>query len=121
MDFCNYRAFNEALLARQGLRILMNKDAHWARFFEGIYFPKSSFLQVSRGSRASWAWLILLHGRNVLFKGLRWQVQDGKNIDFWNDAWIPTLPNFKIPMAKSVNSEINLVADIIDCSGQWDI
>lgn len=91
-------------------------------FSKEFIFPSHlNFLQVSRGSRASWAWLILLHGRNVLFKGLRWQVQDGKNIDFWNDAWIPTLPNFKIPMAKSVNSEINLVADIIDCSGQWDI
>ncbi|KAG5523350.1 hypothetical protein RHGRI_035240 [Rhododendron griersonianum] len=121
MGFRNYRAFNEALLARQGWRLLMNKDAYWARFFKGIYFPKSSFLQASRGSRASWAWLSLLHGRNLLFKGLRWQVQDGKNIDFWNDAWIPSLPNFKISMAKSVNSEINLVADVIDRSGQWDI
>ncbi|KAH7857295.1 hypothetical protein Vadar_010977 [Vaccinium darrowii] len=64
---------NEAMLARQGWRLLMNKEAYWARFFKGIYFPNTSFLNASRGGRASWAWLSLLHGRNLLFKGLQWQ------------------------------------------------
>lgn len=64
----------------------------------------------------------LLHGRNLLLKGLRWQVQNGKSIDFWNDAGIPSLPNFKIPMVKPSNNTICMVADIIDPhTGQWDI
>ncbi|KAG5522106.1 hypothetical protein RHGRI_034338 [Rhododendron griersonianum] len=122
MGFRNYRAFNEAMLARNGWRMLMNPNAYWARFFKGIYFPNSSFLQASRGNRASWAWLSLLHGRNLLLKGLRWQVQDGKSIDFWADAWIPSLPNFKVPIPRPANSAINKVVDIIDDnSGQWDI
>ncbi|KAG5522104.1 hypothetical protein RHGRI_034338 [Rhododendron griersonianum] len=102
MGFRNYRAFNEAMLARNGWRMLMNPNAYWARFFKGIYFPNSSFLQASRG--------------------LRWQVQDGKSIDFWADAWIPSLPNFKVPIPRPANSAINKVVDIIDDnSGQWDI
>ncbi|KAI8558828.1 hypothetical protein RHMOL_Rhmol04G0126800 [Rhododendron molle] len=56
----------------------MNPGAYWARFFKGIYFPNSSFLQAARGSPASWAWLSLLHGRSLLDNDLRWQVQDGK-------------------------------------------
>ncbi|KAI8546705.1 hypothetical protein RHMOL_Rhmol07G0140800 [Rhododendron molle] len=53
---------------------------------------------------------------------MRWQVQDGKSIDFWNDAWIPSLPNFKVPIPRPANSAINKVVDIIDAnSGQWDI
>lgn len=44
------------------------------------------------------------------------------SIDFWNDAWIPSLPNFKVPVSKPPNSVIGKVADIIDPqSGQWDI
>lgn len=43
-----------------------------------------------------------------------------QSIYFWKDARIPSLPSFKIPIAKPVNSEINMVADIIDGrTGQW--
>lgn len=56
MGFRNHRAFNEAMLARQGWRLLMNKNAYWAKFIKGIYFPKTSFLKASKGNRASWAW-----------------------------------------------------------------
>lgn len=94
MGFCNYRAFNEAMLARQGWSLFMNPQAIWGRFLKGIYFPNSSFLQASRGSHASWAWMSLLHGRNLLVKGPRWQIQNGKTTDLWGDPRVPSLPNF---------------------------
>lgn len=53
MGFRNYRTFNEAMLARQGWRLLMNPQTYWAKFMEGIYFPHTSFLQASRGGRPS--------------------------------------------------------------------
>lgn len=122
MGFRNHRAFNEAMLARQSWRLLMNKDAYWARFLKGIYFPYTSFLKASRGGKASWAWLSLLHGRSLLLKGLRWQVQDGASIDFWGEAWIPSIPNFKIPVEKPSNSNISTVADVINNQlGKWDV
>ncbi|XP_058202998.1 uncharacterized protein LOC131317467 [Rhododendron vialii] len=40
----------------------------------GLYFPNCSFLEAKRGSRASWAWLSLLQRRDLLSKGLRWQI-----------------------------------------------
>ncbi|KAG5553928.1 hypothetical protein RHGRI_011706 [Rhododendron griersonianum] len=48
---------NEALLARQGWRLLMNPQSYWAKIMKGLYFPNSSFLEAK--------------------KGLRWQVQSG--------------------------------------------
>lgn len=119
LGFRNHRAFNEAMLARQSWRLLMNRDAYWARFIKGIYFPNTSFLKAARGGKASWAWMSLLHGRNLLLKGLRWQVNDGKSIDFWGDAWVPSLPNFKIPSEKPPNTDICLVVDVINSS--WDV
>ncbi|KAG5553929.1 hypothetical protein RHGRI_011706 [Rhododendron griersonianum] len=68
---------NEALLARQGWRLLMNPQSYWAKIMKGLYFPNSSFLEAKKGHRASWAWMSLLHGRELLAKGLRWQVQSG--------------------------------------------
>lgn len=47
----------------------------WARFIKGICFPNTSFLNASRGNKASWAWSSLIQGRDLLEKGLRWQVQ----------------------------------------------
>ncbi|KAI8525452.1 hypothetical protein RHMOL_Rhmol13G0231200 [Rhododendron molle] len=121
MGFRNYRCFNEAMLARQGWRLLMNPHSYWGRILKGIYFPNSTFLQASRGSHASWAWASLLHGRNLLTKGLRWQIQNGKNTDFWNDPWIPTLPNFRIPIHRPQGSQVRMVADVIDSrNGTWN-
>lgn len=91
IGFRDFRALNEALLAKQGWRLLMNPQSYWAKMVKGLYFPNSSFLNAKRGSRASWAWLSILHGRDLLVKGLRWQVQDGKKIDLWEDRWIPDL------------------------------
>ncbi|KAF7151487.1 hypothetical protein RHSIM_Rhsim02G0110700 [Rhododendron simsii] len=121
MGFRNYRAFNEAMLARQGWRLVMNPQSYWARVLKGIYFPNTSFMHAARGSRASWAWLSLLHGREILKKGMRWQIQNGKNTDFWGDAWIPSLPGFKISSTKPPSSTIEKVSDAIDPRrGTWD-
>lgn len=121
MGFRNYRVFNEALLAKQGWRLLMNPQAYWAKILKGIYFPNSNFLQATRGSHASWAWLSLLHGRDLLSKGLRWQVQDGSSIDFWRDSWVPSLEGFKIQSTKPLNSNIRMVEDVIDArNGKWN-
>ncbi|KAF7113383.1 hypothetical protein RHSIM_RhsimUnG0131700 [Rhododendron simsii] len=121
MGFRNYRAFNEAMLARQGWKLVMNLHSYWARVLKGIYFPNTSFLHAARGSRASWAWLSLLHGRKLLKKCLRWQLQNGRNTDFWEDAWIPSLPGFKISSTEAPSSTIEKVADAIDPRrGTWD-
>ncbi|KAG5521884.1 hypothetical protein RHGRI_034195 [Rhododendron griersonianum] len=42
-------------------------------------------------------------------------------MDFWGDAWIPSLPGFKIFSTKSPSSTIEKVSDAIDTRrGTWD-
>ncbi|KAL7176319.1 hypothetical protein ACSBR2_029794 [Camellia fascicularis] len=68
---------------------------------KGIYYPHSDFCHATRGLRPSWAWTSLLQGREVLHGGLRWQVLNGRSINFWEDRWIPSNLRFKVLMAKN--------------------
>lgn len=98
----------------------MNPSSFWGSILKGIYFPNTSFLQASRGNHASAMWTSLLHGRDLLLKGIRKQVQDGVNTNFWEDPQIPTLPNFKLSSTKPTCCAINSVADVILPGGRWD-
>lgn len=53
MGFRNFRAMNEAHLARQGWRMLRNPNSYWAKILKGLYFPNCSFLEAARGHKAS--------------------------------------------------------------------
>lgn len=68
----------------------------------------------NKDRRAFWAWAGILQGWELLKKGVRWQVNDGSSIRFWEDKWVPSLPNFKVTSMQPANCEINRVEDAID-------
>lgn len=43
---------------------------------------------------ASWAWRSIIAGREVLRRGRRWRVGEGKMINIWSDLWIPRSYSF---------------------------
>ncbi|CAL5402705.1 unnamed protein product [Camellia sinensis] len=112
--FRDFKAFNQALLAKQGWRLLKNPNSFWARVYKGLYFPNSNFLQASRGKRTSWAWSSLLKGRALLQTGLRWQIQNGNLAHFWEDKWVPCTKDFKMASHKPPYCNVQTVAEVID-------
>ncbi|CAK9177361.1 unnamed protein product [Ilex paraguariensis] len=79
-------------------------------------------MEARRGVRPSWIWSNLLVGRELLSKGLRWQVRSGDQINFWKNRWIPTLPSFSITPLKPFNCNIEYVEDVINQSSKaWDM
>ena len=65
-------------------------------------------------AKGSYAWRSILKGREVLKKGARWRVGNGKDISIWSDAWLPFIstPRVSNPMGiefpeMRVNSLIN--------------
>lgn len=43
-------------------------------------------------------------------------------MDFWNDAWVHSLPTFKLLSNKPANGSFQTVADAISAStGKWDL
>ena len=55
MGFRDLKAFNLALLTKQGWRILKNQNSRVHRVFKAKYFAKCSFLEAKMGRRPSYA------------------------------------------------------------------
>ncbi|KAK0595746.1 hypothetical protein LWI29_009655 [Acer saccharum] len=112
LGFKDLSLFNQALIAKQAWRILVNPSSLAARILKAKYFQTEDFLQVSIKSGCSHLWRSLIWGRSLLLKGLRWKVGDGRSINAFKDPWLPRPSTFK-PITPDPN--INLqVADLID-------
>ena len=101
MGFRDLKAFNLALLAKQGWRIQQNPGSLLHRVLKAKYFVKSSFLEAQVGKRPSYIWRSLMAAIPVLRNGIRWCVGDGKSIKIWNDAWLPSTGTGRIISPKS--------------------
>lgn len=80
---------------------------------KGIYYPNLDFCHAARGLRPLWAWASLLQGREVFNGGLRWQVLNGRSINFWEDRWIPSNLGFKFQTARNIGVEVQKVSEVI--------
>ena len=94
MGFQNLHAFNLALLAKQGWRILSNPLV--ARVYKARYFPYDDVLNSKKGSSPSYAWRSIHNNLDVIRKGTQWRVGNGKRIHIWKDRWLPTLSTHKV-------------------------
>lgn len=99
----NFQAFNLALLAKQCWRLLNSPNSLCAEVLKHRYFPNSNLLEATKGSRPSRIWSSLLRGLQILKSGVRLQVNNGKSIDVWRDAWVPDLPNFRLLCTSEFN------------------
>ena len=95
MGFRDMRAFNQALLAKQPWRLLDSLDSLCARLLRAKYYPRSNLLDTVFSSSSSAVWKGIVHGLELLKKGIIWRVGDGTLIKTWRDAWIPRGHNFR--------------------------
>ncbi|CAN1819853.1 Uncharacterized mitochondrial protein AtMg00310 [Linum perenne] len=56
LGFKDFKAFNQALVAKQSWRILTEPDLLLSRLLKGIYFPSQCFLNATKRSNPSWGW-----------------------------------------------------------------
>ncbi|GJT66702.1 reverse transcriptase [Tanacetum coccineum] len=88
--------------------------------FKRNLFPRSNFLNATKGSHPSWLWQSLLQGRDLLLRGIRWQVGNGSNIQFWTQNWVPYQDDFYIRKPRGPFASNALVSDFItNC--EWDL
>lgn len=110
--FRDIEGFNKALIAKQTWRIQTNLDSLIARFL--------SILDAELGKHPSYLWKSLLWGRELICKGLRYRIGNGKDTYMFKDPWIPKEFTFK-PICIDRDMFETKVADYISPSGGWDI
>lgn len=86
--------------------------------FKQKYFPNTDFTHAPKGSNSSFGWQSLIHGRELLLKGLRWRIGDGKSVKVFHDPWLPMPHSFRVLTPLCFLHEQVRVADLIQY-GQW--
>ncbi|CAN1336304.1 Uncharacterized mitochondrial protein AtMg00310 [Linum perenne] len=118
LGFREFGSFNNALLARQGWRLINQPTACWASILKSLYFPSGNFLSASKGRRPSWIWAGLVDGRSTLKLGCLRIIGNGSDSSLTEDPWIPDLPSFRLN-PHSVSSRP--VSDLINVDRTWDL
>jgi hypothetical protein len=119
MGFRDFQLFNQAMLAKQGWRLLSNPNSLCAKVLKGKYYHDTNFLEARTKRNSSHVWRAILHGREVLKEGLIKRVGDGSTIRAFEDPWIPA--NFsRKPLARRNETTITMVDELIDdVAGEW--
>ena len=92
MGFWDIECFNQAMLAKQGWRILKNPTSLTALVLKAKYYPHGSFIESTLGSWPSYAWRSLWKAKKLLKEGTIWRIGNGQDVKIWGDRWIP--PNY---------------------------
>lgn len=88
IGFKDFDCFNQVLLAKQVWKLVNLPECLLSRFLKSRYYTNSHFLEAPLGTRPSYAWCNIIYGRNLLCKGLKWNVDDGLDTRVWLDNWI---------------------------------
>jgi hypothetical protein len=119
MGFRDFSLFNQAMLGKQGWRLLMRPGSLCAKVLRGKYYPNGDFLTATKKRRSSEMWRSILHGRDVLKKGLIMWIGPG-DVDIWQDNWIPGLRPFR-PVARLPTTNVNRVHELFILGTRvWD-
>jgi hypothetical protein len=88
LGFRDFQSFNNAMIAKQGWRIMNNPDSLLARVLKARYFPNSSLFNADLGYNPSYSWKSLWLSMEVLKKGCRWLFGEGNKVKVMGEPWL---------------------------------
>jgi hypothetical protein len=120
LGFRDIHGFNIAMLSRQAWRFIQNPDSLCASILKAKYFPDCHILEAKPCDNMSYTWRSILHGVELVKKGVIWRIGDGEHVNIWQDPWIPRAWCRKILTPRGDNI-LCKVSDLISpITGQWD-
>ena len=122
LGFKDIEKFNQALQAKKAWRIWSNPESLVARILKQRYFAKADKLDCSIGTRPSYAWCSIIHGREFLQQGLYHKIGSGETTKVWSDNWILNGRDRPPMNREDVIVDLRLtVSDLIDSRvGSWN-
>jgi hypothetical protein len=120
IGFRDLRIFNQALLARQAWRLIHQPDSLCARFLKAKYYPSGNLLDTAFIHNTSQPWQGIMHGLELLKKGVIWRIGSGTQVKFFRDNWIPRGDALKVS-GRLGNSRRRWISELINPSTRtWD-
>ncbi|PKA57483.1 putative mitochondrial protein [Apostasia shenzhenica] len=104
MGFWNIKETNEDMVAKQGWQILNSQNS----------------LLACADTNASYIWRSILWGRELLQKGTRWRIGNGKKMKIFKDQWLPKVHSSKSITRPPQEQEELTVAERMDTNGEWN-
>lgn len=120
MGFRDLKTFNQALLAKQGWRLMCDGGSLAHKIMRARYFKNAQFLDASRGYHPSFVWRSIWGAKSLLMEGLKWRVGNGASIRVWDMAWLPGDSSSKVPTPNVESREDLMVAELLSANGGWD-
>ena len=123
MGFKDLECLNQALLAKQARRLIHSDDCLMSRVMKAKYFENLDFATAPLGAKPSYAWRSILYGRDLLSKGLKRMVGNGRSMKVWTDPWLEDEEgNCRPPIRRQRLFDVNLmVSDLINPqTRRWD-
>jgi hypothetical protein len=121
LGYLGIRAFNEALLAKQGWKCITQPDSLLSKSYKAKYHPKDKFLDAKPSQNMSYTGRSILNASWILKKGGLWTVGNGADINIWSDNWLPEQAGHKVWSKKNSNSPQVCVKDLIlPISKSWN-
>ncbi|GJY73327.1 hypothetical protein Tco_0477758 [Tanacetum coccineum] len=87
------------------------------KIVEGTLFSKIYF-DANVGYRPSYIWRSLISVKEIVRKGCKWNIGDGRHVNVWEDYW---LENHRCLGPKPFSCEVTYVRDLLNKDGDdWD-
>ena len=121
IGFRDISMFNDSSLAKQAWRLLKNPESLFYKVFKARFFPNCTIMEAKHISGGSHAWNSILHGRDVLLRGCRWRIGNGKAVSIWQHYWLPrkNSPQVLSPMVESL-AEAKVALLINESTRKWN-
>lgn len=121
VGFRSLYGFDIALIGKQCWKLMQEPQSLVARMFKARYYPDSHFLQAKSQAGAGFIWSGMITAKEVLKKGCRWVIGDGKRINAVRDPWLRNKEGFCVDQSTDYGLSNIPVADLIlQDARKWD-
>ncbi|XP_057789594.1 uncharacterized protein LOC131006452 [Salvia miltiorrhiza] len=121
LGFRDISLFNQAMLAKQAWRLILNESSLLARSLKARYHPRNDLLLSSNAHYPSFAWKSILVGRDLLVKGIAWKIGDGARVRIGIDSWLPDGKGQFVTARVEDRHDLLCAKDLMDSDGsRWN-
>ena len=85
-----------------------------AQLYRAKYHPTGDILGTKLGSNLSYAWRSIYNRLEVIRKGTRWRVGNGKTIHIWEDKWLPNPITYRVCSPQRDIDDFPMVLSLIN-------